>query len=38
MRDKFKLIVNIVLVCVTIERVLSELMKEQRRKRNPTRM
>jgi hypothetical protein len=35
MREKFKLIINIVLVCVTIERVLVEYQKEhQRRKRS----
>jgi hypothetical protein len=33
MRDKIKLLINIVLVCVTIGRAFEELHKEQRRKR-----
>jgi hypothetical protein len=33
MRDKIKLIINIVLVCVTVKRAFDELHREQRRKR-----
>jgi hypothetical protein len=33
MREKIKLIINIVLVCVTIGRAFEELHKENRRKR-----
>jgi hypothetical protein len=33
MRDKIKLIINVVLVCVTVKRAIDELHREQQRKR-----